>query len=181
MRYQQLIKIFVLACITLISYNLNAQVTTATLSGNVTNAEGKALSGATVKISYSNAGINKTTISQSNGSYVVPNLRVGGPYTVTVSYTGFQEKLESNITLELGQNTAVDFKLQATSVNLSEVTVSAKSKIFDNQRTGASTNISSRQIRQLPTISRSADDFTRLTPSASATINGTSFAGKNGQ
>ena len=164
-----------------LSFATVAQVTTATLSGSVINNEGKALAGATVKIMYSNAGINKTTVTQSNGSYVMPNLRVGGPYTVTVSFTGFEQKSETNIVLELGQNTSVDFKLQTTSVSLAEVTVAAKSKIFDNQRTGASTNVSSRQIRQLPTISRSADDFTRLTPSASATINGTSFAGKNGQ
>ena len=83
--------------------------------------------------------------------------------------------------LELGQNTPIDFKLNLAAVNLEAVVVTGRSNIFDNQRTGASTNISSRQIRQLPTISRSADDYTRLTPSASATINGTSFAGRNGQ
>ena len=83
--------------------------------------------------------------------------------------------------LELGQNNSVDFKLATSSVSLEGVIVTGRSKIFDNQRTGASTNISSRQLRQLPTISRSADDYTRLTPSASATYNGTSFAGRNGQ
>ena len=158
-----------------------SQVTTATISGNVTNSEGKGLNGATVKITFANAGINKTTITQSTGSFLVPNLRVGGPYKVTVSYTGLQEKTEDNISLELGQNTAVDFVLDTKSVGLETVTVTGKSKIFDNKRTGASTNISSRQLRQLPTISRSADDFTRLTPSASSTFNGTSFAGRNGQ
>jgi len=165
----------------LLSLNSNAQVTTATLSGTVTSADGKALPAATVKISFANAGINKTTTTLSNGTYLVPNLRVGGPYTVTVTFSGYQEKSENDITLELGQNTSVDFKLETTAVNLDGVVVTGKSKIFDNQRTGASTNISSRQIRQLPTISRSADDYTRLTPSASSTINGTSFAGRNGQ
>jgi Carboxypeptidase regulatory-like domain len=159
----------------------NAQVTTSTLSGNITSTDGKALSGATIKISYANAGINKSTVSQSNGSYVVPNLKVGGPYSIVVTYTGYLSKTEENIILELGQNTAVDFKLQAGDAVLETVTVTGKSKLFDNQRTGASTNISSRQIRQMPTISRSADDFTRLTPSASSTVNGTSFAGRNGQ
>jgi Carboxypeptidase regulatory-like domain len=158
-----------------------AQVTTATISGTVTSTDGKPLSAATVRISFANAGINKLTVTQSNGTFLVPNLRVGGPYNVTVSFSGYQEKTENDIVLELGQNTSVDFKLETTSVNLQAVVVTGKSKIFDNQRTGASTNISSRQIRQLPTISRSADDYTRLTPSASSTINGTSFAGRNGQ
>ena len=124
---------------------------------------------------------NKTTITQANGSYLVPNLRVGGPYRVTVTYTGYQQETQSDIILELGQNTAVDFILKASANALEGVTITGLSKIFDSKRTGASTNISSRQLRQLPTISRSADDYTRLTPSASATINGTSFAGRNGQ
>jgi hypothetical protein len=176
-----LTKVFFAFFVSIMYLSTNAQVTTATLSGSITNADGKPLSGATIKISYANAGINKSTISQNNGSYVVPNLKVGGPYVIVVTYTGYLSKTEENIILELGQNTAVDFKLQAGDGNLETVTVASKSKLFDGQRTGASTNISSRQIRQMPTISRSADDFTRLTPSASSTVNGTSFAGRNGQ
>ncbi len=174
-------KLFTLLLVCISHFSVKAQVTTAAISGTVTGADGKPLTGATVKISYANAGINKTTASSSNGTFLVPNLRVGGPYQVTVSYTGFQEKTEDNLFLELGQNTTVDFTMDTKSVGLEGVTVTGRSKIFDNKRTGASTNITSRQLRQLPTISRSADDFTRLTPSASATFNGTSFAGRNGQ
>ena len=181
MRLSKIIRVVFSLSLIIISLQIKAQVTTATISGQVTNNEGKALSGATVKITYANAGINKATTSQSDGSFLVPNLRVGGPYKVTVSYTGLQEKSEENIILELGQNTALDFSLETKSVGLETVTVTGKSKIFDNKRTGASTNITSRQLKSLPTISRSADDFTRLTPSASATYNGTSFAGRNGQ
>ncbi|MBC7889574.1 MAG: TonB-dependent receptor [Ferruginibacter sp.] len=181
MRLPKLPKAIIALISTILCLQAEAQVTTATISGTVTGTDGKALSAATVKISFPNAGINKLTTTQSDGTFLVPNLRVGGPYKVTVTYTGYQEKTEGEISLELGQNTSVDFKMETTSVSLEGVLVSAKSKIFDNQRTGASTNISSRQIRQLPTISRSADDYTRLTPSASATINGTSFAGRNGQ
>jgi hypothetical protein len=159
----------------------DAQVTTSTLSGIILAMDGKPLPGATVKIEFPEAGISKTTITKNDGSYLVPNLRVGGPYKVTASFVGFTPKSEENINLELGQNTAVDLMLEPNTGTLSAIVVTGKSKIFDNQRTGASTNISSRQIRQLPTISRSADDFIRLTPSASATINGTSFAGRNGQ
>jgi hypothetical protein len=181
MTKHQLFKVLFAFFVSIICLTANAQVTTATLSGTVTKADGKPLSGATIKITYANAGINKSTVSQSNGTYVVPNLKVGGPYTIAVTYTGYLPKTEDNIVLELGQNTTLDFKLQAGDGNLETVTVTGKSKLFDGQRTGASTNISSRQIRQMPTISRSADDFTRLTPSASSTVNGTSFAGRNGQ
>ena len=181
MNLKKTTSILIMLFVSIFGFEVAAQVTTATISGNVLNAEGKGLAGATVKITYTNAGINKVTTTQSNGSFLVPNLRVGGPYKVTVSFTGYQEKTEDNISLELGQNTAVDFTLINNEVGLQTVTINTRSKIFDNKRTGASTNISSKQLRQLPTISRSADDFTRLTPSASATYNGTSFAGRNGQ
>ena len=161
--------------------HVSAQVTTATLGGTVTGTGGQALAGATIEISYPDAGIRRHVVSSSSGSFLVTNLRVGGPYTVTVSYTGFQAKTENNIFLSLGQTSTVDFPLTAEAANLSAVTVTGRSRVFNENRTGASVNISSQQIQQLPTISRSADDYTRLTPSASATYNGVSFAGRNGQ
>lgn len=71
--------------------------------------------------------------------------------------------------------------MQDKTTTLGNVTITSTSKIFDNKRTGASTNISNRLIKTLPTINRSADDYLRLTPSASANYNGVSFAGRNGQ
>lgn len=160
---------------------LNAQVTTSTVGGTITDNEGKPLSGATVEISFPDAGIKRHVVSQSSGSFLVPNLRVGGPYMITVSFTGFSPKTENNIFLELGQTSTVDFKLEPAAAALGAVTVTSKSRLFNENRTGASLNITSAQIKQLPTIARSADDYTRLTPSASATYNGVSFAGRNGQ
>ncbi|CAN5553031.1 carboxypeptidase regulatory-like domain-containing protein [soil metagenome] len=182
MRITNLTRAMLVFLVSMLSLHIQAQVTTSTISGTVIGSDGKPLPGATVHISFPEAGINKFTTTNVNGSFLMPNLRVGGPYTVTITFTGFQEKAQNDILLELGQNNSVDFKMEPTSVSLETVVVSGgRSTIFDNQRTGASTNISSRQLRQLPTISRSADDFTRLTPSASATYNGTSFAGRNGQ
>lgn len=158
-----------------------AQVTTATLSGIVKNEAGQPLPGATIRVTFADAGINKGLVTKSDGSFVVPNLRVGGPYTVTASYTGFATETATGVYLTLGQNTALDLRLQETAGKLNEVVISGRSTIFNDQRTGASTNISGQQIRQLPTISRSADDYLRITPSASPTYNGISFAGRNGQ
>src|ERR1700730_1100778 len=82
---------------------LTAQVTTSTIGGTVLDNEGKPLSGATVEINFTSAGIKRHIVTQSSGSYLVPNLRVGGPYSITVSFTGFNPKTENNIILELGQ------------------------------------------------------------------------------
>ncbi len=169
------------AALLFLSINLSAQVTTATISGVVKNAKGTALPGATVTVEFPDAGIKQVLITKNDGRFTVPNLRVGGPYRVTVNHVSHQQVVSENIFLELGLNNTIEFLLQETTIDLGNVTVISRSKIFDDKRTGASTNISNRQLRTLPTISRSADDFLRLSPSASATYNGLSFGGRNGQ
>ncbi|MEO6637846.1 MAG: carboxypeptidase regulatory-like domain-containing protein, partial [Ginsengibacter sp.] len=166
---------------TFFSHSSIAQVTTATLSGIVSDAKGIPLEGATVTIEYPDAGIKQSLVTKSDGRYTVPNLRVGGPYKVTVDQVSHQAGVAENIFLNLGQNNSIEFALHEKSQQLETVTITSGSSVFDNKRTGASTNISSRLIKNLPTISRSADDYLRLTPSASATFNGLSFAGRNGQ
>ena len=165
----------------IISQNLFAQVTTATISGTVKDAKGSALASATVVIEYPDAGIKQTLTTRSDGRFTVPNLRVGGPYKVTVSHVGHNVNVTENILLELGLNNTLDVVMEESNGQLGGVTVITRSKIFDDKRTGASTNISNKLIRTLPTISRSADDYLRLTPSASSNYNGISFAGRNGQ
>src|SRR5258708_24923620 len=150
--------LFIAFLLLLAGLQLTAQVTTSAIGGTVTDNEGKPLSGATVEISFPDAGIKRHSITQSSGTYLVPNLRVGGPYTITVSFTGYTAKTENNISLELGVTSTVDFKLEPSAANLNAVTVTTKSRLFNENRTAASVNISSAQIRQLPTISRSADD-----------------------
>jgi hypothetical protein len=158
-----------------------AQVTTATLSGIVKDPKGQPLSAATVTVEYANAGIKQGQLTKGDGRFTVPNLRVGGPYKVTVSFVGFQENVTDNIFLELGLNNVLEIQMQERAVELKNITVTGRSTVFDNKKTGASMNINNRTIRALPTISRSADDYLRLTPSASFTYNGLSFAGRNGQ
>ena len=159
----------------------SAQVTTATLSGIVADSKGAGLSSATVVVEFPDAGIKHTLITRADGRYTLPNLRVGGPYKITVNHVSYKESITDNVFLELGLNNTVDFSLQEKTTELGNVTVTATSRIFDSKRTGASTNISNRLIKALPTISRAADDYLRLTPSASANYNGMSFAGRNGQ
>lgn len=172
---------WIFAVLLFLATGISAQVTTATISGSVKDSKGTSLGSATVTIEFPDAGIKQVLVTKADGRFTVPNLRVGGPYKVTVTHVGNQENISENIFLELGLNNTLEFTLQETSIGLGNVTVVSRSKIFDDKRTGASTNISNRQLKILPTISRSADDFLRLSPSASATYNGLSFGGRNGQ
>ncbi len=158
-----------------------SQITTATLSGTVTDLKSQPIASATVLIEYPDAGYKQSLVTKAEGRFTVPNLRVGGPYKITVSHVSYQAKTTNDIFLELGLNNTVNITMSDASQSLETVVVSARSSIFDDKRTGASTNISNRQLKTLPTISRSADDFLRITPSASSTFNGLSFGGRNGQ
>ncbi|GGA89549.1 cell envelope biogenesis protein OmpA [Puia dinghuensis] len=152
------------------------QETTSEIAGLVT--DGKAgLGGATVTAIHGPTGTVYTTTSRKDGRYNLPNMRIGGPYTVTVSYVGFKEEKQENISLLLGEVFKSDFSLVAESKQLTEVVITAsrQDKVFNNGHTGSQEVISRAQMDRLPTLSRSLQDFTRLDPSA----NGLSFGGRS--
>ncbi|MDN3579714.1 TonB-dependent receptor [Mucilaginibacter flavus] len=159
----------------LISRNAVAQgVTTASINGTVTDAKG-AIPGATVTITHVPTGTVYATVTRADGRYNIPNLRVGGPYTFKVSFIGYNSFTQENITLSIGQDQRIAAVLQDNTTALGEVKVTASAgKVINSSRTGARETISRQQIENLPTVSRSLTDFTKLTPSA----NGLSFGGR---
>jgi hypothetical protein len=162
----------------LFSLIAQAQVTTSKIKGTVTDDKGEGLFGATVVVLHVPTGTKSGTVTQDNGKYTVPNLRVGGPYIVTFSFVGYGTQEVKDIFLTLGKTTNVDASLAEEGTTLDEIVISSsKNSTFNNDRTGAQTSISSQQLKTLPTISRSQSDFTRLEPTAS---NG-SFGGRNDQ
>jgi len=118
--------IFILLC----TLTGTAQVTTATLSGLVKDSKGLPLGSATVTVEYPDAGIKLNLITKSDGRFTVPNLRVGGPYKVTINHVTYKEAVENNIFLELGLNNTIEFTLQEKTTELGGVTVTSQSKIL---------------------------------------------------
>ncbi|WP_347158045.1 TonB-dependent receptor [Pontibacter chitinilyticus] len=154
--------------------------TTAAMNGVVQDESGTALPGATVIAVHTPTNTQYVAPTNTEGRYNFQNMRVGGPYTITVKYVGYQDKVTNNINLGLGQNLTLNFTLLSGSQTLSEVQVVSKDDdLISIDRTGASTQVSTEQIESLPTITRSLSDFTRITPQASTAGSGTSFAGQN--
>lgn len=150
-------------------------VTTATLSGTVKDASGAGLPGANVVATHEPSGTTYGTNSLVDGRFTIPAMRIGGPYTVKISFVGYQESVYNDIYLSLGTASNLNVTLSESSTELEAVVVSGRSDVFSSERTGASTNIRKETINALPTISRSINDFTRLTPQAS----GRSFVGQD--
>lgn len=151
-------------------------VTTAAFNGRVLDTTGEPLPGANIIAVHQPTGTEYGTTTRGDGRYNLPAVQVGGPYTVTVSFVGFQSQQETGITLALGDNRTVNFTLAEDTAELGEIVVTGTGDgIFDAARTGASTNVSTEQIEALPSISRSIQDFTRLSPQ----VAGNSVGGRN--
>lgn len=161
----------------LVSGSIYAQVTTSSLTGLVTDEKGETLPGASIVAVHNPSGSRYASATNSEGRYNIPGMRVGGPYTVTVKFIGYQDRNFQNINLTLGNASTVDAQLETGATQLDEVVITAagKNDIISADRTGAATNVSREAIQSLPTISRSINDFTRITPQA----NGTSFGGQD--
>jgi hypothetical protein len=158
-----------------------AQETTSEIQGVVTGDKGTGLEGATVVATHLPTGTHYSTSTRKDGRYNLPNLRVGGPYELTVSFVGFGTEKRSDIMLTLGTAFRADFVMTSTEGALTEVTVTAGSRVFSRSRTGSAESINRQQIERLPTVNRSINDLTRLTPTANsnATYGTSSFAGRN--
>ena len=173
------LKLLILCSLILvISTSVYAQTTTSKIAGTITEKTGEALFGANIIALHTPTGTISGTTAQNNGRYTLSNLRIGGPYTITISYVGFETQKISKVFLTLGKTTNIDAVLSDDTNTLDEIVISSgKNTVFNNGRTGAQTSIRSKDLRTLPTISRSASDFTRLDPAAS----GGSFGGRNDQ
>jgi len=155
-----------------------SQVTTSKIQGVVSDDGSQGLYGANVVAKHLPTGTVSGTMTLESGRFSLQNLRVGGPYTITISYLGFKTVEYTDVYLSLGTAFDVNVKMVSESQQLGEVVITGgRNATFNNDRTGARTSVGKRELTSLPTISRSAADFTRLDPSAS----GGSFGGRNDQ
>ena len=170
---KKLIFLFLITC----GY-LTAQVTTSSISGVIVDDANIELEGANVVATHIPTGTTYGAVTNQDGRFNMVNMRVGGPYTVSISYIGFNQQDFDNIFLTLGKSETISLAMTPDSQELKDVVVTANaSDVFSSNRTGARTSVGRRQLSTLPSISRSAADYTRLEPTAS---NG-SFGGRNDQ
>ena len=154
-----------------------AQLTTSSMAGKVA-ANGEELIGAVVEAVHTPSGTRYTAVSNEKGMFAINGMRVGGPYEVAVKYIGYETKTFTGITLELGETYNLNASMSEDAVQLADVVVTAQATKFTTEKTGASTNITNRQITAMPSVSRSITDYTRLSPYGG---NGMTFGGADGR
>ncbi len=163
----------------LMSVAAYAQVTTSALAGRAIDANGEPVVGVAVIATHTPSGTVYGVTTNEAGRYTINGMRSGGPYKVEFSCLGYQTVTYTDLTLQLAETSALNATLNEDSEMLSEaMVIGAAASKFSAQKTGAATNISSSQIENLPTVSRSITDVTKLSPYGG---NGMTFAGADGR
>ncbi|MCZ4244206.1 TonB-dependent receptor [Pedobacter punctiformis] len=172
--------VFIIVAFVGFSFAVNAQVTTSSMTGTIKDAKG-ALPGASVKATHTPTGTVYSVSTNNDGRFTIGGMRVGGPYTIEVSFVGYRPEKLTDVSLKLGEPYLLSVVLSDNSATLSEVKVVGQStnSVMNSSRNGTSTVIGKQQIQNLPSISRSVNDLTRLTPQASTSTNGVSVGGGN--
>ena len=164
-----------LACLFLIGMilapaTLLAQgVTTSSIAGRVVNIAGEPLPGVNIMAVHTPSGSLYGAVSREDGRYTLPNLRVGGPYTVTASLVGHEKQTVNQVFLRLSETLDLNFAMKEEAVEAGEVVVvGEQSSVFNSSRTGAATNVQKAQIDALPSLSRNFQDYYALSPYVSS-------------
>jgi hypothetical protein len=153
-----------------------AQETTSAIRGDVTGADGKPVAGASVAVVHTPSGTRVTAVTNELGVFDVRGLRIGGPYTVTVTGAGLSPKSVDDIMLTVGETEPVSVDYAA----LAGVTVVATR--VGERETGPKTVLGREEIAAVATINRDIRDLARRDILVSQNIRndgGISIAGSN--
>lgn len=156
-----------------------AQVTTSSMNGKITDSAGAPVAGATVVAVHAPSGTQYYAVANAEGRYFINGMRAGGPYVVEFSCLGYSPVKFSDVVLELAVSLVLDADLPDDSQMLEgAIAVSEAVSKITTEKTGAATNISNRQITEMPTVSRSLTDVAKLSPYGG---NGMNFSGSSGR
>lgn len=142
--------------------------TTASIAGSVKDESGEPLVGANIVVTHTATGAKYGNITNESGRFRVPNVQVGGPYIVEVTFVGYEPTKKEGLYLTLGQTLNMLFVLKEEATELEGVEITGTTDgLFDGNRTGAQTIVDEETLNSMPTISRSLADFARLNPQVS--------------
>ena len=154
-------------------------VTTSSMDGRILDkVSGEPLIGANVVAVHVPTGSAYGNSTNLDGIYRISNMRVGGPYKITISYTGYSDVVFEDVYLRLGETKKLDLAMEESAVELSTIQVTARAGTA-GANSGTSTQITGDDIDVMPTLNRNLADYVRLTPQSNGYSGGTTFAGIN--
>jgi hypothetical protein len=139
-------------------------VTTAAMQGVVKDDQGQVIPGVSITATHEPSGTVYESVTQADGRFTIPGMRVGGPYNASAALTGFTTAVQNNLTLSLGVTQNLEFTLKVASISETITVVGTSDPVFSSSHTGAATAVMREDLASLPTITGRITDITRLTP-----------------
>lgn len=150
-----------------VSTPVMAQQTTSDIGGAITDSSGAPISGATVRVTDTRTGATRTATTDVNGGFSARNLTIGGPYTVTVSASGYQSSRVEGVSVSLGGSTQLTLRLNTATAADDEIVVVASRANTAELAIGPSSSFGLDTLEAFPSIARDIRDVIRLDPRVS--------------
>ena len=139
---------------------------TGQLSGTVRDNSGGVLPGVTVTVTQTDTGLTRNVVTESGGTYVVPNLPTG-PYKLEASLPGFRSYVQTGIVLQVNGNPTINVTLAVGDV-AETISVEGAAPLVDVRSAGISEVVDNQKIVELPLQGR---QVTNLIILAGAAVN----------
>ena len=169
--------LFVLVGILTPTRSMAQAVAIAEVTGTVSDPSGAAVASAQVKMTETDKQQVRTTVTDSQGRYTLPNLPVG-PYRLEVQADGFKSYIQQGITLQVGNSVQLNVVLQLGSLSES-ISVTAAGAMIETKENAVSQVIDQKRIVDLPLNGRQATQLIVLSGAAVTAPGGGMVGSKN--
>ena len=155
-------------CLATAVFAQSVNVTTGSINGVVRDNTGGVLPGVTVTAANVDTGLNRSTVTETDGAYLL-NLLPPGNYRVVAELAGLGRAVAPKVLVLLGNSTKTDIKLAPTVTET--ITVTAATPVVDTTQSGIARAVTEKQIENLPILSRDFSQLAQLTPGVNTTFN----------
>lgn len=156
--------LMLLCMLTLCVNQMSAQDNRAIVRGVVTDDKGEGVIGATIKVKNESTGFSTGTVTNTSGEYIVKQIPLGSPYSITVTCIGYGTQKKTGYSLNQGEVLRLDFKLREESIEMETVQVVANSLKNSIATTGSGTAVTSNDLNKLPVNGRNFTTLIDLSP-----------------
>ena len=156
-------RIFLLIATVSFAVNSRGQVTTAAIHGAVTDSGGAVLPNAEITAVNTSTGASATAKSDGAGFFKISQLQPGGPYTVSVTASGFSKFVANGIRLNVNDDREIAAKLSVGAA-AQTIEVSSSGVQVETSETQLKTDILSDVVTQLPLLGRDATALQKSAP-----------------
>jgi outer membrane receptor protein involved in Fe transport len=154
---------------------VHAQAGRSEINGTIFDTGKAVVPGATITVANEATGLVRTSVSGADGRFVIPTL-TPGTYTVTVELAGFQPTTRPAVTVAVGQELTLDFTLTLAAVQ-EQVTVSAAAPVVEVTTSRIGTNVTNREIDNLPSQGRNQLSLMQMVPGLTPSLQPGTFEG----